>query len=178
MHQDLDHVASLDRHALGEIGDRYRLGHLDIANHGCCRLFELVLTRDFVHLFLALLELLLAIGLMCRFLDVQFLAPVTGMAVFVLAVFSGLVGGGGRTGRGCLFQRCTRGGFGGLGGFGFGALFFDFLLRRFDFLQAFLISLLFRLGTRGFLGGRLCRLGFSLGRRFGLAGRFLGLLLL
>jgi hypothetical protein len=179
LHQGLDYVAGLDRHALGQIGYRYGFGNLDVANYRSGRFFKLVLPGNFVHLALAFFELLLAIRLMRRFLDMQLLTPVAGMFVLVLAMLAGLFRRScGGTGCGSLFQRGLRGGFGRLGSFLLSALLFDCLLRSLDFLQAPFISLLFRLGARGLLGSRLLGLGRGLSRFLGPAGLFFSLLLL
>jgi len=69
LHQNLDHVAGLDCHALRQIGHRNGFWNLDTANHRCCRFFKLVLFVDFTNLFLALFELLLAIRLMRGLFD-------------------------------------------------------------------------------------------------------------
>ena len=106
LHQNLDDIAGFDRHALRQFGDRNSFGNFDITHNRRGGFDELMLARDFVNLLLPLLELLLAAALLRRILDVQFLATVTRVLVFVLAMLAGFFGSGGRrTGRGSRFER-------------------------------------------------------------------------
>ena len=167
LHQFLDDITGLDRHALGKIGDRDGIRHFHVTHHRRGRLDELVSARNFLDLALALLKFLLTIRLVGIRLDVQFLAAVTRTAIFVFAVFAGLVvlrGGG--TGGCSLLERNSRCFFSSGRSFILGALLFDCSLGGLGFLHALCDRLLLGLGTRGFfqrgfLGGS-SGLGFFL----------------
>ena len=184
LHQGLDHVTGLDGHALCEIGDRDRIGDFDTAHHRCGRLLKAVQVIQLMYLTLTFLEFLLTVGLMRRFLDVQFLASVTGMLVVVLAVLTGLLRCSNRTRLGRFIECNTRSRLGSFSRQCRGTFTLNLFLRDFNFLQTSCISLFLGLGSHrvfdSLLFGcdRCCCGFFNLARfLFGLALKLLTLLL-